>query len=322
MNTHSSLQITESLFNNKFLFEGSVLIYQAKLSMFTFFNNSFFTTVERLIGSTLFTLAAMKKLLSFCLIAGIGLALSAWGPLGHHVIGEIAEHHLTPEAKAAVKDLLGHETLADVSSWADDIRKDNPTTGPLHFMNLPLGLTYAQFEQKIKNMREGNVYVGILGAENTLKNTAASQWQRMEALKYLVHFVGDAHQPMHVSRAEDRGGNNIRLMFENDYTSLHAIWDTNLLEKDGMNYKKLAGQYDHATDLQISKWQSDPVITWIWESYQISSVLYAETDTLKGGNLPKNYYETHIPVVRLRIEKAGIRLAGVLNEIFKAGGAK
>jgi len=260
----------------------------------------------------------MKKLLSFCLIIGAGLSLASWGTLGHHVIGEIAERHLTPEAKAAVNNLLGHESLADVSSWADDIRQAEPATAPLHFMNLPTGLNYTEFEQQVKNMKTGNVYTGILAAENLLKNTGAPQRQRVNALKYLVHFVGDAHQPMHVSRAEDRGGNNIKLTFENQYTSLHEIWDTNLLEKDGLNYKKLAEQYDHPTDIQVSKWQRDPVIIWIWESYQISSILYAETDTLKGSELGKSYYDTHIPVVRLRIEKAGIRLAGVLNAIFKA----
>ncbi|WP_461452067.1 S1/P1 nuclease [Mucilaginibacter sp.] len=259
----------------------------------------------------------MKKYLLLCLFVLFGFMLISWGILGHHVVGEIAENHLTPEAKAGVQELLGHQSLADVSSWADDIRQDYPETGSWHFVNLPLGLSFPDFEKQVQSMQTGNVYNSILRCVHDLKDNNTSQRKKVEALKFLVHFVGDAHQPMHVSRAEDKGGNTIMLTYNNEYTNLHSIWDSKLLEQDGYDYKKLAVKYDKATPEQIKKWQSDPVIIWIWESYLISSMLYAEADTLQNKPLGKAYYERHIPIVENRLEKAGIRLAGVLNYIYK-----
>jgi hypothetical protein len=121
---------------------------------------------------------------------------------------------------------------------------------------------------------------------------------------------------MHVSRAEDRGGNTIQLQYDHDDTNLHALWDTKLLEHGGLNYQQQAEKYDHATEPQIKKWQGDPPILWAWESYQISTQLYAEI-AADGWNINPAYYEAHIPVIENRVEKAGIRLAGVLNALFE-----
>jgi hypothetical protein len=259
----------------------------------------------------------MKKFVLSGLAVVLSIGLISWGVTGHRTIGDIAERHLTPQAKAGVEELLGHQTLAEVSTWADEIRKDNPETGGWHFLNLPLGLSFAEFESQVKNMAQGNVYSALLSAEHTLKDSATkSQRERVDALKFIVHFVGDMHQPMHISRAEDKGGNTIQLSFEGQDTNLHALWDTNLLEHQGLSYDKLATEFDHATPEQIAKWQSDPIIVWAWESYQISSILYAEVDAMQSKNLGQEYYDTHMPVVQLRIEKAGIRLAGLLNNIF------
>jgi len=259
----------------------------------------------------------MKKYLLLCLFVCVGFALISWGTLGHHIVGEIAENHLTPEAKAGVHELLGNQSLADVSSWADDIRKDNPETGSWHFLNLEVGLSFPDFEKQVETMATGNVYKSILQAVHDLKDNTLSQRKKVDALKFLVHFVGDAHQPMHVSRAEDKGGNTIAMTYNSEFTNLHSIWDSKLLEQDGTDYKKLAAKYDQATPAQIAKWQSDPVIIWVWESYQVSSILYTEVDSMQNKSVGKAYYEQHIPVVENRIEKAGIRLAGLLNAIYK-----
>jgi hypothetical protein len=258
----------------------------------------------------------MKKYLSLCLVVSVCFALISWGSLGHHVVGEIAENHLTPKAEAAVKALLRNQSLADVSSWADEVRSQRPETAPLHFLNLPLGLTFPEFEKQVESMSNGNVYAGILKAEQDLKDESVSRDKKVEALKFLVHFVGDAHQPMHVSRAEDKGGNSIKLTYNTANTNLHSIWDSKLIEQDGTDYKELAKKYDQATPAEIKKWQSDPIIMWVWESYQISSQLYAEVDSIKDGNVGESYYAKHIPIVENRIEKAGIRLSGLLNNIF------
>lgn len=258
----------------------------------------------------------MKKYVLLSLVLGLSVCLISWGVTGHRTIGEIAERHLTPQAKAGVKELLGHQSLAEVSTWADEIRPDHPETAPLHFINVPTGLSFADFKNQVETAAGGNVYKGILSAEHVLRDNEASRTRKVEALRFLVHFVGDMHQPMHVSRAEDKGGNSIQVTFEGYGTNLHALWDSGLLEKQGLSYDKLADEFDHATPAQIAKWQSDPVIVWAWESYQISSILYTEVEASEDKNFGKDYYDAHMPVVQLRIEKAGIRLAGLLNGIF------
>jgi hypothetical protein len=258
----------------------------------------------------------MKKYLLLGLGVCLSVGLISWGVTGHRTVGEIAERHLSPQAKAAVKEILGHESMAEVSTWADEMRKDNPETFNWHFINVPLGLSFADFKTQVEEAAGSNVYKSVLSAEHTLKDKKSTGRQKSEALKFIIHFVGDMHQPMHVSRAEDKGGNTILLSFEGQDTNLHGLWDSSLLDHEGLSYDKLADKYDHATPLQIAKWQSDPVIVWAWESYQISTILYREVNADGSTKLGKKYYKAHIGVVESRIEKAGIRLAGLLNGIF------
>ena len=259
------------------------------------------------------------------LFAGVLLAavvcLLSWGVTGHRTIGKIAENHLSPNAKAGVQSLLGNETLADVATWADEVRSqpEYRATGAWHYLNLPLGLSYSAFQQKVEGMTQDNVYSALLKLEHAVVDKATPREKKIEALKFIVHFVGDLHQPMHVSREEDKGGNTIQLNYNGQGTNLHSLWDTKLLEHEGLTYEQLAVKYDHASPAEIRQWQSDPLMKWLWESYEISSKLYAEVDAMKGRSIDDAYYQAHIAIIQERIERAGIRLAGVLNELFKNG---
>ena len=253
----------------------------------------------------------------------VSIFLLSWGVTGHRTIGKIAENHLSGKAKAAIQGLLGNESLADVSTWADEVRSqpEYKQTGSWHFLNLPLGLTYPEFQKQVEAMKESNVYSALQQNEQELMSKNTTRTQKIEALKFIVHFVGDLHQPMHISRAEDKGGNTIQLSYEGKGMNLHSLWDTYLLEHQGLSYEQLAEKYDQVTPQQIKQWQSDPLMKWIWESYEISSRLYAEVDAMKGRSIDEAYYKAHIGIIGDRIQKAGIRLAGVLNEIFKNGPA-
>jgi len=247
------------------------------------------------------------------------LLLVSWGFTGHRTIGQIAASHLTLQAKEAVHELLGGESLADAATWADQVRDDPEysRTAPWHFIDVPLGLSFEQFQQQVATSDKMNVYTALLKEEKLLIGPAASHEQKAAALKFIAHFVGDIHQPMHVSRAEDKGGNTIQVQYDNQGTNLHALWDTKLLRHSGLNYQQLAEKYDRATEQQIKKWQGDPPILWAWESYQISTEIYAKVAASNGRNIDAAYYEANIPVIENRIEKAGIRLAGVLNTLFE-----
>jgi hypothetical protein len=207
--------------------------------------------------------------------------------------------------------------MADVATWADENR--NNKTAPWHFLNLPLGLTHEQFV-KFVGESDNNVYSAILKTEANLRDKSLTSDQKNEALKYLIHLVGDAHQPMHISRKEDKGGNTIQVRFDNKGTNLHSLWDSKLIDHEGLSEPEIAKTYDVGTIAQIKQWQSDSPMEWIWESYQISSELYARAKP--GQVIDEVYYQKYISVIHKRIDQAGIRLAGELNKVFNNEQAK
>ncbi|MBE9598219.1 S1/P1 nuclease [Pedobacter sp. MC2016-24] len=259
----------------------------------------------------------MKKNIIICLLFPVIVLLASWGAVGHQTVARIAENHLSTEAQLAVRDLLGNETLAGISSWADQIKSDPDYshTGPYHFVNLPTGLDYNQFSSAIKTLKNDNLYQALIKYENILADPDVSKQKRAEALKFVVHLVGDAHQPMHISRAEDKGGNTIQVQFDGQGTNLHALWDGKLISRTGKSSEELCKIWDNASPVQILQWQKDPAIKWIYESYLLSNNLYAEIE--KGNKIGEDYYNKHISEVQLRIAQGGIRLAGLLNQIFK-----
>jgi hypothetical protein len=257
-----------------------------------------------------------KRILSFLAI-GIVLVLVSWGGVGHKTVATIAENHLTPEAKSSIKALLGDQSIADIASWADEVRNtpEYKSTGPEHYVDLPLGYTYEQFATEVKDQKEDNVYKAILKSENELKSNESNE-QKVIALKFLVHFIGDSHQPMHVSRAEDKGGNSIQVQFNGKSSNLHSLWDSGLINRAGKTFDQMAKDYDNATSADIKKWQAADPMQWLWESYQATTKIYADIE--KNNKLDDEYYKANIPVVQQRIEMGGIRLAGELNKIFAA----
>ena len=257
----------------------------------------------------------MKRTLLYSLLGISLIALVSWGPEGHSTTAAIADRHLTPTAKAAVAAILHNQSMASVSSWADDIRPSQPQTGDWHFLNLELGLSYSRFVQATKSQATPNIYSEILLLERELGQPSTPRPRKVRDLKFLVHFIGDAHQPMHVSRKKDRGGNLDTVKYDNRTTNLHKVWDSLLLNDDLTNYMQLAAKVDHATPQQIQKWQSDDLLMWLYESYQASSEIYKEAPN--HSVLPASYYSTHIAIAENRLERGGIRLAGVLNKIFR-----
>jgi len=259
----------------------------------------------------------MKKYFVIASLFAISFVLISWGDKGHKAVGLIAQNHLTPQAAASIKALLGHESLADVANYADDMRNEPGmrVTAPWHYLNLPSGYTFEQFAEAVHTAsKEGTVYTAILDCERTLENPEKSRTQKTYALKLLVHFVGDSHQPMHVSHVEDLGGNKTAVKFMGQGENLHGLWDYVLIDYEGLNPKQMAEKYDTATDVQIKQWQNDAVIKWLYESYVISNELYKEAEA--DPDFKQDYYDTHIELLHQRILKAGIRLAGVLNRIY------
>lgn len=253
----------------------------------------------------------MKRIFWSALVFCSAFVLISWGFKGHRAVATIAQKHLTSNTAYVVSAYLKGEGMADVATWADENR--NPKTAPWHFLNLPLGLPHEQFVKAVTES-DHNVYTAILKTEAQLKDKNLSADEKNEALKYLIHLVGDAHQPMHVSRKEDKGGNTIQLRFDGKGTNLHSLWDSKLIDHEGLSEADIAKNYDNATTADIRKWQADSPMEWIWESYQLSSELYGNVKP--GQTIDEVYYQKYIPVIRKRIDQAGIRLAGELNKLF------
>lgn len=259
----------------------------------------------------------MKKILLPSLFIATALFLISWGVVGHRAIGQIAENHLSKKAKKAVKEILGSESLAMVSTYPDEIRPYPAFsyTAPWHYVNLPEGLSYEEFSTQLKSMDKPNVYKAMLNCIADLKDANKSKAEKVFALKFLVHLVGDLHQPMHTGHAEDSGGNGIKIKLMRRESNLHGLWDSGLIDYAGLTYKELAKECDQIEKSESKIWQKDDMTLWVFESYEISKQLYAEA--AKNPDFDYDYYPKHADIVKKRLAQAGIRLAAILNEIYK-----
>jgi hypothetical protein len=253
------------------------------------------------------------------LILAAPAAACAWGEDGHKIIADIAARELTPQAAAQVKDLLNGWEMTDVASWADHVRSEPKYqwTAPLHYVNVPPGAEGFDFQ---RDCPAGECVVGAIHKFiAVLHDPAADHAKKAEALKFLLHFVGDVHQPLHVSYAHDKGGNDIKVEFFYDRTNLHRVWDTLLIERTKRPWRDYADYlYARITPQQRQKWASplDPS-AWATESYKLAvSHAYAIP---KDGQLGQEYFDSNLPVVEDRLSMAGIRLGAMLNAIFGDG---
>jgi hypothetical protein len=234
----------------------------------------------------------------------------AWGPNGHRIVARIAENHLSEEARRAVTVILGPETLAHVAVWADDIRSEPAWSkaAPWHYISIDDKETL----ETTARAPEGDVLSAMQQMEATLRDAKADPRARSEALRFLVHFVGDVHQPLHVGRRADRGGNGTAVSWFGQRTNLHAVWDNSLIESEKLSFSEFAEFLDHARLREIREWQAASYADWIRESKALREQVYA----IGKGDLGFEYAYKNLPVVKRRLLEAGIRLAGKLNEIF------
>jgi hypothetical protein len=247
------------------------------------------------------------------------LVLVAWGPKGHEVVGTIAQQLLNDDTEKAVKDLLGDVTLASVANWADDVRHTSQYaySAPYHYADMPRGVD--EFDLSRDCPAEGCVVQAINDYCAVLADTSKPKDKRAEALKFLVHFVGDIHQPLHAGYADDKGGNSISVRLFNKKTNLHSVWDSGLIDHQGKDADTLASDLlSKLNATKTAKWTAvlDPS-DWATESHGLAvSHAYAHPNgspVLANENLGTDYYDDGIDVVNEQLSKAGVRLAAILN---------
>ncbi len=260
----------------------------------------------------------VRVLLLAALCLGISWPGLAWGPEGHRVVAVIAQMNLTRRARKQVNALLGpYNSLGAISSWADDTRVDFPETGPWHYIDIPLDANSIDLATEC---RLGNcVTAQIEKFDKVLKNPHASEADRRVALKFLVHFVGDLHQPLHCEDHHDKGGNMVEVTFMGRPSNLHKVWDSGILYQIKPYGNELAEALDHrVTPAERKQWEKGSVEDWALESHRLArQVAYGLLPPGPNPELGQAYVDAAIPVVETQLEKAGIRLAYLLNQAFR-----
>lgn len=259
----------------------------------------------------------IKKLIIAVAIIYLPFNAGAWGVLGHRIVGEVADHYLNQKARLAVKQLLGTESIAIASNWADFVRSDTSYNymSNWHYINLDPGLTQQQLFD-ILEQPNPNVYTKLNEMVLILKNGKNTYAQRKLALRMLIHLVGDLHQPMHTARKDDFGGNRVQLTWFGQKSNLHKVWDEQLIDFQQLSYTEYTNMINHPTPGQVTLWQATPLKTCVWESYQICNQIYA-AGIKNDDKLSYRYNFDWISTVNEQLLKGGLRLAKVLNDIYK-----
>jgi hypothetical protein len=236
----------------------------------------------------------------------------AWGPMGHSIVGEIAQSKLLPETKRIIREKFQARSLANIANWADQVKKRRKQK-TWHYTNIPEGIL--EYDRRRDCPTGGCVTEVIPKMAQILAKPRASLKDRREALKYLAHFVGDIHQPLHLGYASDRGGNRISLRYRGRNTNLHALWDQGLIQRGRKSLVQYARQLNCRRTVSIPlKNLREEVIRWGLESRKI--VLNSVYNFNAKSGLSPNYITRSRVILNRRMCKAGTRLAGILNHIF------
>ncbi len=239
-------------------------------------------------------------------------ATKRWGATGHRAVGAIADQHTSNKTKRHLKKILNHQSLALVSTFGDEIKADPrfKEFGTWHYVNMSFDDTY---ESSKKNPK-GDLVTGIAHCKNVIKDPNASDADKTFYLKMLIHLVGDLHQPLHIGREEDRGGNDIKVKWQNKDTNLHRVWDSQMIESYNMSYSELAKNAEFLSKRQVKFLQEGSVIDWVNDTQNLAKTVYGSVE--EGENLGYAYSYNHLDVARTQLQIAGIRLAKVLNDLF------
>lgn len=260
--------------------------------------------------------ARISKIILITLFFYMPLKAMCWGQLGHRIVGEIAEGYLTSKAKAEIKKILGDESIAIASTWADFIKSDTAYKylNTWHYCDFAKGLTYDQLKKELKKDTVKDAYTAINFLTKELKKKTLAQVKKKMYLQLLIHIVGDVHQPLHASPEGTSGGNDVKLQWFGGNSNLHRVWDEQLIEDQKLSYTEFTKAINHTASSERKKWQSQPVSQWLYESYVISQQLI--DDAKENSKLSYRYSYDHIATVKQQLVKGGVRLAGLLNDIF------
>jgi len=271
-----------------------------------------------MLGTQIFIMIkkTFKKILFAGLFFYLPLTTMAWGVLGHRIVGQIADSYLTLAAKNAIHKILGTETVALATNWPDFIKSDTSFAylSPWHYVNIKAGMTMQEVDDFLEKDTAVDAYTKINFLIKQLKNKKLSSPNKVFYLRLLIHIVGDIHQPMHVGRLDDLGGNKIKVSWFSAASNLHRVWDEQLINFQQLSYTEYTAAINYTTPAQRRVWQKQGLKEWIFESYQSAENIYANVQP--NDKLDYLYNFKFINLVNTQLLKGGVHLAGLLNEIY------
>jgi hypothetical protein len=237
-----------------------------------------------------------------------------WGRIGHRTMARLAASQISPRARTEVRRLLGDVSLAEASIWADEVREARPETSPWHYVNIPISDSGYRPEVHCPTACVVSAAEAQLAI---LRDRRQSDERRAEALKFVIHFIGDLHMPLHAGDRGDRGGNGVTVWYQWRRTNLHALWDSRMIEA------RIAGEDQLVSALErrarehdnLASVRAGTITSWTMESHRLArDLVYPRLSPWLF--ITDRYVDEAMPVIEERLFQAGVRLAGVLNQVF------
>lgn len=257
-----------------------------------------------------------------CFILTVSLMSSsaswAWGPTGHRITGEIAQSRINGKTASEIELVLGKQGLAEMATWPDE-QRSNPEpfwqkeASPWHYVTLPAG------KQPVDMVTpaEGDASSALARFAAIVRDRQKPREERALALRFIIHIIGDLHQPLHVGNGNDRGGNDIKVTWFGEQSNLHSVWDSGIIDRQGLSYTEYTGRLEQrlTAEQTIKLWDSRPQ-TWIGESAALRDGLYPAAGE-QPVSLGYSYQYQHLPTVEARLLQAGVRVAAYLDMLFE-----
>jgi hypothetical protein len=253
-------------------------------------------------------------LLAAILLAWPPVPTTVWGGLGHRLIARVAADRISAPVRAEIDTLLGGRALRDVAVWADSIRPARPETGPFHYINVPLDSSFLGWRRYCP--ATGCILEALERYRALLADRSKPRAERSEALKWVVHLVGDLHQPLHVGERGDRGGNDVPVLWEGFRTNLHSVWDSRILGSRGLDEEAYWARLRGHLATADSAWSAGGPADWAAESHAMSrDHVYRVPGDLDASS---DYARENLSRAEQRLLQAGLRLGRMLEDALGA----
>ncbi|WIW90459.1 S1/P1 nuclease (plasmid) [Sphingobium sp. V4] len=249
----------------------------------------------------------------FAAVIALSSPAYAWGPVGHRITGAIADENLSGAARANVRILLGTQDLAEAATWPDDMKSDKADfwqkiAGQWHYVTVKEGDDY----QPSDAPAGGDAMTALSQFTSKLRDPKTTVEEKRLALRFIVHIIGDLHQPLHAGGGTDRGGNDVTVKWFGRPTNLHSVWDSAMIEQRSLSYSEYAGWLSRSIlPAQIIGWSNPNPSIWVSESIALRKAIYPADPDISW-----DYAYQHREELDDRLKRSGVRIAAYLNWVF------